>query len=363
MTRYTLYGSQASLFTGKARGYLRWKGVDFAEHAVNEQIMKEIILAKVGWPVIPVMQTPSGELVQDTVDIIQTIEAAHPAPSVHPDGPVQRFVSQLLQTYADQWLVVPAMHYRWNYNEQWIYSEFGRSMAPDATPKAQYELGKKRGQMFRGFVPMLGINDETIPGIEASYEALLAEFSAHLDVHPYLFGERPSLADFAFLGPLYAHLYRDPASGEIMKRLAPNVAAWTERTIAGEGGDGPLVGHDAIPETLLPILRRAMDEHLPVLEASREQFAEWLNTAEPSVELPRAFGQAEFTQSGRTGQIITASFSLFRLQAALDEYASMDAKARTRADALLDQIGGGILKTFKLPQRLERRNYKLHLAV
>jgi glutathione S-transferase len=363
MTSYTLYGSQASLFTGKARGYLRWKGVDFTERAVNEPIMREIILAKVGWSVIPVMQTPDGEIVQDTVDIMQTIEAAHPAPSVHPDGPVQRFVSQLLQTYADQWLVVPAMHYRWNYNEEWIYSEFGRSITPDASPEEQYELGKKRGQMFRGFVPMLGINDETIPGIEASYEALLAEFSAHLDVHPYLFGARPSLADFAFLGPFYAHLYRDPASGEILKRLAPKVSSWTERTIAGEGGDGPLVGGDAIPETLLPILRRAMDEHLPVLQTSLEQFNAWLETAEPGAEVPRAFGQSSFTQGGRTGRIITASFSLFRLQAALDEYASMDADARTRADALLEQIGGGALKSFKLPHKLERRNYKLHLAV
>ncbi|MEO9969025.1 MAG: glutathione S-transferase N-terminal domain-containing protein [Hyphomonadaceae bacterium] len=362
MTKYTIYGSQASLFTGKARGYLRWKGVDFVEHAVNDQIMKEIILPKVGWPVIPVMQTEAGKIVQDTADIMAEIEANEAGPSVRPEGPVQRFVSELLHTYADQWLVVPAMHYRWNYNEDWIYGEFGRSSAPDATPEEQYALGKARGQMFRGFVPMLGINDETIPGIEASYEAFLAEFSAHLDVHPYTFGARPSLADFAFLGPLYAHLYRDPASGEIMKRLAPNVANWTERTIAGEGGDAALVGEDAIPETLEPILRRAMDEHLPVLQRSVEQFQGWLATAEAGAEVPRAFGQSEFTQGGRTGQIITASFSLFRLQAALDEYAAMDDAARTRADALLDRIGGNALKRFALPARLERRNYKLHLA-
>ena len=363
MTDYTLYGSQASLFTGKARGFLRWKGVAFTEKAVNDQIMKELILPTVGWPVIPVLQMPDGELVQDTADIMANIEAAHPAPSLYPDGPVQRFASELLHTYADQWLVVPAMHYRWNYNEEWIYSEFGRSGAPDATPEEQYQLGKQRGQMFRGFVPMLGINDETIPGIEASYEAFLADFSKHLDVHPYLFGARPSLADFAFLGPLYAHLYRDPASGEIMKRLAPNVADWTEQTIAGEGGTGALAGDDTVPETLLPILRRAMAEHLPVLQNSLEQFATWLANAEPGAELPRAFGQAAFTQGGRSGEIITASFSLFRLQAALDEYARMDAEARTRADSLLDAIGGAALKTFALPQRLERRNYKLHLAV
>lgn len=362
MSNYTLYGSQASYFTGKVRGYLRWKGVDFTEHSVTPQIMKEEILGKVGWPVIPVMKNPAGETVQDTADIIAEIEAAEPGASILPDGPVQRFASQLLQVYGDQWLVVPAMHYRWNYNEDWIYSEFGRSSAPDEAPEEQYRLGKERGQMFRGFVPALGINEDTIPGIEASYEAFLAEFSAHLAVHPYLFGARPSLADFAFLGPLYAHLYRDPASGEIMKRLAPNVAAWTERTIAGEAGDGDLLGADEVPDTLLPIMTRHMSEHLPVLSTSLEQFTTWLETTEPGAELPRAFGLAPFAQGGHSGQIITASFSLFRLQAALDEYAAMDTAARGRADALLNQIGGETLKTFTLPARLERRNYRLHLA-
>jgi len=362
MANYTLYGSQASLFTGKARGYLRWKGVEFTEKSVNEDIMKNIILKHVGWPVIPVMETGSGKIVQDTVDIIAEIEAEEAGPSVMPEGAVQRFASELLHVCADNWLLIPAMHYRWNYNEEWIYSEFGRSGSPEATPEEQYKLGKARGQMFRGFVPMLGINDETIPGIEASYEAFLSDFSAHLEVHPYLFGGRPSLADFAYLGPLYAHLYRDPASGEIMKRLAPKVADWTERTTAGERGTADLVAGDMVPDTLLPMMTRHMTEHLPVIEATNVQFAEWLKTAEAGAELPRAFGQAAFTQGGRTGEIITNSFTLFRLQAALDIYATMDDAARAHADALLDKIGGAALKTFALP-RLERRNYKLHLAL
>ena len=78
MTDYTLYGSQASLFTGKARAYLNWKGVSFDEIAVNQQIMKEVILPNVGWPVVPVVKMPDGTIVQDTADIIDAIEAEHP---------------------------------------------------------------------------------------------------------------------------------------------------------------------------------------------------------------------------------------------------------------------------------------------
>ena len=109
-------------------------------------------------------------------------------------------------------------------------------------------------------------------------------------------------------------------------------------------------------------MRRHLTEHMPVLNTSLEQFTGWLDTAEDGAELPRAFGTASFSQGGRTGNIITNSFGLFRLQAALDVYNEMDAGARGRADALLDAIGASALKTFKLPARLERRNYKLHLA-
>lgn len=363
MSQYLLFGSQASLFTGKARGYLRWKKLDFVEHAVTQKIMEDIILPNVGWPVIPVIQTPEGEIIQDTAEIITHVEAATTGPSVMPDGSVQRLVSLLIQLYADEWLTIPAMHYRWNYNEEWIYSEFGRSSAPDASPDEQYRLGKERGQRFRDFVPLMGINEETIPGIERSYEAFLADFSTHLEQHPYVFGDRPSLADFALLGPLYAHLYRDPASGEIMKRLAPLVAQWTERTIAGgTEKDGALVAEDIIPETLIPILKRHMEEHLPVLTEMNKMLAQWATTAEPDEELPRRFEMTPFTTGGRSGMCMSKSFSLLRLQLVLDCLSELSPDKRSDARHLLEQIGGSSLLDFKLSHRLERRNCLLKLA-
>ena len=80
MTNFGLYGSQASLFTGKVRGYMNWKGLTYEEKAVDETIMKTVILPHVGWPVIPVLQTPDGRVVQDTADIIAEIEATYPEP-------------------------------------------------------------------------------------------------------------------------------------------------------------------------------------------------------------------------------------------------------------------------------------------
>lgn len=154
MPGYTLYGADVSYYTGKARAYLDWRGVDYVEELATQQVYRDIILPSVGWPVIPVMKTPDGEIVQDTTDIIEHIEAAEGlSPPAIPDGPVQAFVAQLLQLYADEWLVIPAMHYRWNYNEDWAYQEFGAISAPDRPAPEQYEIGKRNGERFKGALP------------------------------------------------------------------------------------------------------------------------------------------------------------------------------------------------------------------
>jgi glutathione S-transferase len=363
MPAYTLYGAEVSYFTGKARAYLRWRGADFEEQLATQQVYRDIILPNVGWPVIPVLKMPDGSIVQDTADIIEQVEAAeHRQPPVLPATPLQRFVALLLQLYGDEWLTLPAMHYRWTYNEDWAYSEFGALSAPQLSRPEQYEIGKKNGQRFKGALPILGVHPETIPGIERSYEAFLREFSQHLEVHPFLLGDRPCLADFSFIGPLYAHLYRDPESGVLMKRLAPRVADWVERTNAGEAGSGDLAPDDTVPETVLPILKRQMREQLPALLATSDLFADWAAEASSGDAVPRAVGQIEISIEGFTGPAAARTFALWRLQAVLDAYAEMDPEAKVRADALLTSVGGSALATFQLPARMARKGCRLVLA-
>ncbi len=362
MTGYTLYGSEMSYFSGKARAYLRWKGIEFTEIAPSPEIMKAEILPTIGWPVIPVLKTPDGALIQDTADIIAHFEGKGDGVPAIPDSALQKFVTYLLQLFADEWMTLPAMHYRWNHNEEWIYGEFGKNAAPDGTAEEQYEAGKAVGSRFKGFVPMLGITPETAPGIEKAYEQFLADMSAHLEKLPYLLGTRASYADFAMIGPLYAHQYRDKSSGEHMKRTAPNVADYVERVIAGDGREGELVPLDDIPMTLLPILKVALAEHLPVLANTNEQFKAWAQTAEPRSEVPRGVGTSAFTTGGYSGVIASRTFSLLRLQDALDTYQIMMPSDRRRTDAFLAAVGGEALKSMRIEPRLTRRNYKLSLS-
>lgn len=357
-----LYAAPLSLYSGKARSYMDWKKVDYAEKLAHPAVYRDIIIPAVGRPVMPVVQLENGNIIQDTSLIIDHYENSLFGPSIYPDTPKQKLAALLLETYGDEWLVIPAMHYRWNYNEEWVYGEFGKVALPDGSIEEQYAIGKERGATFRGFVPMLGVNAATIPAIEKSYEALLADLNLHFTHYDYLLGSRPSIGDFGLIGPLYAHLYRDPASGAIMERLAPKVAQWVRRMVDVQAPlSGEFLADDAVPETLLPILKRMMDEHIPYLQNTANMMRDWSKNnaaANPANEIPRAIGMSSFTVEGVTGQRIAIPYSLWMLQRPLDHYHGH----KKACDAMLNAIGGAAFMNFQSAPRLLFSDYKIKLA-
>ena len=360
---YTLYGAEVSYYTGKARAFLNWKGVDFSETVASRDIYQNLIVPRIGWPVIPVVTGPQDEILQDTSDIIDTLDARLGGPSVFPESPVQRLVALLFELLGDEWLVIPAMHYRWNYNRDFAYSEFGRLNAPGATSEEQFEIGRKMAVNFEGALPVLGVDDETIPAIETAYIELLQQLDAHFSVHPMLLGDRPSIGDFGLYGPLYAHLYRDPASGDIMREHAPNVVKWVESLRDNTAAKpGEFLAGDEIPETLLPILHDQFRDQFPVLMNTAIELSKWAEGQPAGAPVPRALGRHTFSIQGTTGQRMIFPFNLWMLQRVLDQYNAMSDDDRAHVDALLSPIGGAALFVFPSFPRLKRQDYKLALA-
>jgi len=67
-----LLGHDFSLFSGKARAYLRHKQIPFVEGVTPED--RQLIQERVGRRVIPVVVTADGDCVQDTTEIIDYFE-------------------------------------------------------------------------------------------------------------------------------------------------------------------------------------------------------------------------------------------------------------------------------------------------
>ena len=358
---YTLYGAEISYFTGKVRAYLRWKNLPFVEIKSDANVYRDVIVPRVGFPVIPVLVTSSDETLQDSTAIIEALECRHGQPSIVPVTPVQRLVASLLELYGDEWLVIPAMHYRWHHNREWAIESFGALNAPDASRDEQIAAGTRRAAPFANAAVLLGAEPHMHAAIEKSYEALLAELDRHFAQHDYLLGTRPSIGDFGLFGPLYAHQYRDPKSGELMHRIAPHVVQWVERmNHPPHPRAGEFLANDEIPNTLLPILDRMMREQLPVLADSAIKLRDWL-TAHPGERIPRAIGTHEFVLDGQRGTRIVRPYSLWMMQRSRDVYRGLNATERAIADRLLISVGGKRFIDFADPPRLARDGLSVRL--
>ncbi|GAB3095648.1 glutathione S-transferase [Aestuariicella hydrocarbonica] len=361
---HQLIGAEVSLYTGKLRSYLQYKNIPFTEITASTKVYREIILPRTGVRYIPVLITDDDIALQDTTEIIDFLEQRYPQDSVYPTGACQKLMALLLETYADEWLVIPAMHYRWNYeeNREFAIREFGRTAAPTASAEEQLAIGRSNAKPFAGALPRLGVTANNTAAIEKSYLALLSELDNHFQQHLFLFGAKPSIGDFGLFGPLYAHLYRDPYSGRLMQAQAPHVVAWVQRMLQPRSGSGEFLPDDQIPETLLPILSRMFAEQGPVLKATIDQVKNWAANHEDEV-IPRAIGELTFHLDGIAATRLTFPYMQWMWQRGYDAYRDMTEVDQRRAQAILAPVPGaaGLLQ-YPIEQRVKRQHNKLILT-
>lgn len=277
MTDYAIYGGLGSPYSMKVRAAFRAKHL---VHTWTGMTMEERpgILGKVKAPVIPIVRLPSGEWVNDSTPLLLGLEGEGRA--ILPPSPLARFVCLLLEDMADEWFMKAMFHYRWAYAEdaEWVANWLIFDSAPNAG-RAQVEAVAadiRARQISR--MALVGCTPETGPLIEASWQRqcrLLEEMA--LGPVRFLFGDRPSLADFAFYGQLQV-MSTDPTPMAWMRAEVPYLYRWLQHCddASGIGGDWsdelsePVRGLLAIAgETYLPFLAA----NLAALEAGKTEFS------------------------------------------------------------------------------------------
>lgn len=370
-----LYGMAGSLYTAKARAYLRKQHIDFVEVPVGDPAFARVA-AQVGRFIMPVIETADGIIVQDGTDIIDHLEANGAARiSAYPETPVQRVVSLIFELFGGEGLLRPAMHYRWNFDAEnlaFLRRDFVAGLSPQATVEQGDAVFAMASGRMRKAAASFGVEPQTYAAIEASYADFLSLFAAHLETAPYLLGGQPTIGDYGLIGPLYAHLGRDPAPAQLMKKTAWPVWRWVERMTSPEpmldgfAAEGEaLFADDAIPETLVALLRFVAADYLPELTAHIAYANDWL-TARPDLAAgtngldkpaQRAIGMASFDWRGHaiTTAVMPYRFWLLqRVQDAVDALAHTD---RERLEALLAKAGLQSTLSLKTLRRVERVNH------
>ena len=149
------------------------------------------------------LQYPDGTFRGETTMLAYDLERRHKDRSVIPADKAVAFVCDLLEDLADEWAVKPLFLYRWwdpedqAYVSRWAGEEWSTSEA--ATGSAG-EIKQFRQRQISRMV-ILGATEENKPLLEESYLRTLAAFEPHIGMTRYLFGSRPSLADFCLVRP------------------------------------------------------------------------------------------------------------------------------------------------------------------
>lgn len=270
---YKLFGALGSPYSVKMRAILRYRQIPHLW--VSQQADIAQALGKVKVPVIPVLEFPDGHFGNDSTPLIFDLEKRYADRSIVPPSPGLAFLACLIEDMADEWGTKIMFEYRWRRSvDQELVS---RRLAYDAQPGIGFGAIEAKADAFKqrqiSRMPMVGCTSQNQPVIEASYYRLLAALESILTEQPYLFGSRPSLADFSLYGQL-RQLNDDPTPRSVLHSKAPYTARWVDCLDDASGVSGDWF--DGTAETLgrlKPIIALAADVYLPFLSANAKAVA------------------------------------------------------------------------------------------
>ncbi|SDT38814.1 glutathione S-transferase family protein [Bradyrhizobium canariense] len=277
---YRIFGAEMSPYSVKVRSYFRYKAIphqwilrNAASQADYEKYAR--------MPIIPLVITPDGAGIQDSTPIIDQLERLYPEPSIHPNDPITRFISALIEEFGDEWGNKWMFHYRWARDVDQMSSagRIARMRSPHASEQEHAAFTTQVRTRMVERLWFVGSNAVTAPQIEVGFLAMLGLLDHHLASRPYLFGGRPAFGDFGLWGQIY-EMWTDPTAGAIIGGGTPHVLDWIQRMLWPKA-EGAFEDWSALAPTLMPILTEQVGKQFmpwtsaneKALNAKQEEFS------------------------------------------------------------------------------------------
>ena len=249
---YRLFGAETSAYSTKMRSYLSYKA--FAFDWVPRTQESEDELQRVSrFATLPVLVAPSGFAVHDTTPLIEALEADSPEPSATPSDPALAFLASVLEEYADVWLAKAVFHYRWGRRrDQKIAAQRAVEEYYTLSPPEDRKASEERAiETMTSQLRLMQVDGELGEVVEKSFKKFVKLLDDHLRRHLFIFGERPSVADFAIAGQLIQML-KDPTPAKIIEKDGQFLIRWCD-FMSAPTASGPFASLGDLRETLGPL--------------------------------------------------------------------------------------------------------------
>ncbi|MCZ6888094.1 MAG: glutathione S-transferase family protein [Gammaproteobacteria bacterium] len=358
MDPYVLLGEECSYRCAKVRAALRFKQIYYVEKSATRNA-KDIFQRLDGLDSFPVVITPDDDTWQDTSDILDALEDAQPTPGIYPPTPVQWIASLLWELYAEEFFCLPAAHYRWTYKECNALAR--RTLTAISGSESS---GEQTGNEMDGMRTHWGITDATGPKIEEHFAALMSALNRHFRHHPFLLGDRISLADCALFGPMYAHLYFDPVPKRILLNDSIDVCTWLEATNRPDpSAMGDWLSDDQLAATMLDTLDAIGQDAVPMILDRFHAFETWACVeGELGVEPPRWVGRYQSKLRGVDLEASTSSSTAYSVQRVKDAFDTLDAASQQKVLTVFGNTPWREVLTFEPLIRMEKHNFRLRIS-
>ncbi|MEM7364202.1 MAG: glutathione S-transferase family protein [Pseudomonadota bacterium] len=232
---YQIYGGPASPYSMKIRAVFRYLRLPhtwlvpmdgFTGEGGLGEGAADSTLAAAGKGVVPVVRFPDGAYHADSTPMMIHLSELVPARSlVHPH-PGIAFLSHFIEDMADEFLPRCFFLLRWTTDADWCGR---RQMIGWNGAMSDSELEPLARAFTERQQAMLGPGAASIPldQVQQAYEEVLRVLDGQLQRSLFLFGSRPSLAEFGLHGQMTQYA-GDPLVGSVMKDKAVRVFQWQQ---------------------------------------------------------------------------------------------------------------------------------------
>lgn len=266
--QYSLIGIEFSFFTRKLEAQLAYQGIPFIWKFKTAEITKEVE-TRAGTRFIPVLETPDGWTINDTIAIGPMLNDRFHETPVIPDDPTLRALCFIVEDYFNHWFARHVLHSRWLYEDSVAHAGrgfgmnmiLGKSKSESLSAEEEDKVSGMAAMMRDGFgIPACkaqGAGADQSDVLQKDLKNIMALLLNHLKDRPFILGSRASLADFALAGALKAHFLEDPAPRAWLASELEALDQYAQAVYAGPAQENAWADFDSLEPSLKPLL-----EHL-----------------------------------------------------------------------------------------------------
>jgi len=365
------HGAMFSYYSAKTRAYLSYKQIPFVE-GYDVPVLTGRIKEATGKVMVPVVETPEGELLQDTTVIIDALEKRFTAQPILPSDPVLLMITRMVEFFIDELWICTAMNSRWNdpVSTAFAIGEFGRCFsAGQNLDDAEIQvIGERLAGRMQAYLPRLGVSEPTgQSAVKELFQQASLALNKVVGASKFAFGNRPCLIDFCLYAGYYAHQYRDPgAASSFLKSNTPELCYFIDNLHAAQCL--PVDGDLMVSDSLIDYLRLIGPVSVAFAAGTFETMNDYIrkNGTIPlnseSLASDAALDPVKLVFNGQQFIKVSSAYTAWKLQRVLEVFDGMSSSDRARALQLAEKIGWDSVLQMSPEFGLKREGYQIKLV-